>query len=1133
MKKEAHDPIHRGSEEQVECVCPSGSWPVSAEFHSSLLPFVILGFLSPSVASDQVLGVRRRRSWYLRAGSFQETLWVLSFCVLEFRGRTALAQNHMVMSILLEILLQNPMLLWQGTCPSFFFSVAARPWEPPDSTSFKVSLLECSPVLQRGQNSPSSSETSLRIRHHTSSSSRPSVPPPHHAHVACLLRTRRKRGRGSWSQLEDRPRNRSSCACAPSGPRRPGAQSAPSPPFPPLEFSTPPPLPSPCPVQSRPRAVRMGSLHPRPQRLSSGSRAPGPALVRDVVTSGRRSARGARSKAVGGRSSDVGYLAPPPRVCSSRSSRSHSCSCSRSPLRGPAAVPSPASGAAAASSASRILPSGRTRALRRRVAQAWAVGEPSGAERSRAAAAAAAAAAARTAVRLREAGAPAGPSPPPLGRSGSLCSPSPAVVDCPVCKQQCFAKDIVENYFMRDSGTKTSTDTKDANQCCTSCEDNAPATSYCVECSEPLCETCVEAHQRVKYTKDHTVRSTGPAKTRDGERTVYCSVHKHEPLVLFCESCDTLTCRDCQLNAHKEHQYQFLEDAVRNQRKLLASLVKRLGDKHATLQKNTKEVRTSIRQVTDVQKRVQVDVKMAILQIMKELNKRGRVLVNDAQKVTEGQQERLERQHWTMTKIQRHQEHILRFASWALESDNNTALLLSKKLIYFQLHRALKMIVDPVEPQGDMKFQWDLNAWTKSAEAFGKIVSERSGPGSMAPPRPPGKPGGNQAMDLQEGYGSYGPDDPYSAEPNVSGMKRSRSGEGEVSGLMRKVPRVSLERLDLDLTADSQPPVFKVFPGTTNEDYNLIVIERGGQPGAPGGPPMPPMAMVKEEETEAAIGAPPGVEGLETKPLLLPALEASGPEGPHLASPSGSTSSGLEVLGGPDAAAAVATAATGGPGAVDDSATICRVCQKPGDLVMCSQCEFCFHLECHLPTLQEVPGEEWSCSLCQEVVDCKDEVPLPGPESVALTPDGDSCPAKLSPTNQQKCERVLLALLCHEPCRPLHRLATDPTPSAEQPGTLDLTLIRARLQEKLSPPYSSPQEFAQDVGRMFKQFNKLTEDKADVQSIIGLQRFFETRMNEAFGDTKFSAILVEPLPPPIPGPGLAPPELVGGPSDGN
>ncbi|KAF1673503.1 TIF1B factor, partial [Pygoscelis papua] len=298
-------------------------------------------------------------------------------------------------------------------------------------------------------------------------------------------------------------------------------------------------------------------------------------------------------------------------------------------------------------------------------------------------------------------------------------APLPAVFDCPICKHQCHLKDVVENYFLRDSGAEVAATSQGSSQCCTSCEDNAPATSYCVECSEPLCETCVEAHQRVKYTKDHTVRATGSGKAKEGERAVYCSVHKHEPLVLFCDTCDTLTCRDCQLNAHKDHQYQFLEDAVRNQRKMLATLVKRLGDKQASLQRSTKEVRSFIRQVTDVQKRVQVDVKMAILQIMKELNKRGKVLVSDAQRVTEGQQEKLERQHWAMTKLQRHQEHILRFASWALESDNSTALLLSKKLIYFQLHRALKMIVDPVEPQGDMKFQWDLNAWTKSAESFG------------------------------------------------------------------------------------------------------------------------------------------------------------------------------------------------------------------------------------------------------------------------------------------------------------------------------------------------------------------------------------------------------------------------------
>ncbi|XP_048688505.1 transcription intermediary factor 1-beta isoform X2 [Caretta caretta] len=726
------------------------------------------------------------------------------------------------------------------------------------------------------------------------------------------------------------------------------------------------------------------------------------------------------------------------------------------------------------------------------------------------------------------------------------------VVDCPVCKHQCYLKDIVENYFLRDSGVEAATDSKDANQCCTSCDDNAPATSYCVECSEPLCETCVEAHQRVKYTKDHTVRSTGPSKSKEGERTVYCSVHKHEPLVLFCDTCDTLTCRDCQLNAHKDHQYQFLEDAVRNQRKMLAALVKRLGDKHANLQKSTKEVRTSIRQVTDVQKRVQVDVKMAILQIMKELNKRGKVLVNDAQKVTEGQQEKLERQHWAMTKLQRHQEHILRFASWALESDNNTALLLSKKLIYFQLHRALKMIVDPVEPQGDMKFQWDLNAWTKSAETFGTIVSERSGTLQAAAPNAQiqranatgpaaagggvkqvsGTPQGVQQVSVQSTVVSKGQlapgallqpmvspnsqadcfisegsapasstvqpmdtqeegiGDLDSTEAHVSGMKRPRPSDGNV---MRKVPRVSLERLDLDLTADSQPPVFKVFPGNSNEDYNLIVIERGAQQAAAQPPSTTlPGTIVKEEQMEAAIDYP-AEEPRDTKPIVLPqdVLAAEGSVS-RLISPSGSIGSSLDVTPGQSQEGALESA----------NAAHCRVCRKAGSVVMCNQCEQCYHLDCHLPALQEIPSQEWKCLLCQEL-------PAPGEEdSTNFSSSEDEGPSKLSPLEQRKCERVLLELLCHEPCRPLHRLST----ATEGQDTIDLTLIRAKLQEKLSPPYSSSEEFAQDVWRMIKQFNKLTEDKEDVQSIIGLQRFFEAKWSASFGDRKFSSALVEPIP---------------------
>lgn len=102
------------------------------------------------------------------------------------------------------------------------------------------------------------------------------------------------------------------------------------------------------------------------------------------------------------------------------------------------------------------------------------------------------------------------------------------------------------------------------------------------------------------------------------------------------------------------------------------------------------------------------------------------------------------------------------------------------------------------------------------------------------------------------------------------------------------------------------------------------------------------------------------------------------------------------------------------------------------------------------------------------------------------------------PSSPQKCEYVLLQLLCHEPWRPLHRLSSSlvsPAPLGDRQGShrggstppvillppqegrdaIDLTLIRAKLQGKLTPGYGHPEEFARDVWRMIRQFNRLTE----------------------------------------------------------
>ncbi|XP_056398984.1 transcription intermediary factor 1-beta isoform X2 [Hyla sarda] len=631
-----------------------------------------------------------------------------------------------------------------------------------------------------------------------------------------------------------------------------------------------------------------------------------------------------------------------------------------------------------------------------------------------------------------------------------------AMVPCPVCKNQCYQKEIVENYFLREedaAGQSAGT-----IQRCTSCDDNAIANSYCCECAEWLCETCVEAHQRVKYTKDHTVKVTTGAKT-ESEHTVFCPVHKQEPLMLFCDTCDTLTCRDCQLQGHKDHQYQFLEDAVKNQRKILSALVKRLGEKHVHLQKSTKDVHSSIRQVIDVQKKLQVDVKMAILQIMKELNKRGKLLVNDMQKVTESHQDKLEKQHWNMNKLQKHQEHILRFATWALESDNNTALLLSKKLIYFQLHRALKVVVDPVEPLGDLRFQWDADTWTKHAEFFGKIVSDKTGVVSSTATQSMNST--SQPMDDYDGT-----EGESSGLDYIGGQKRGRSSEGgDVNELLKKVPRVSLERLDVDLNRDNQPPVFKVFPGNTNEDYNLIVIERGNNGGEP---------VVKEEAMETGIGIPTVDSGVRSAGLPESVTPAVRPQ-----------SSTIDVT--------AAVEFQGSSGSAVPEAR-CKVCQKEGPMLACSQCKVTIHRDCHLPAVTETISGDWKCILCHD---------MPKGDQGEAAPDANA--TSLSTVDQKKCERVLLELLCHEPCRPFHRLSV----SADGEPMIDLTLIRAKLQQKLTPYYANPDDFVRDVWMMFRNVSKFAEDKAVVQSIIELQSFFEARLSLLFGDRKFSCLVGE------------------------
>ncbi|XP_065902828.1 E3 ubiquitin-protein ligase TRIM71-like [Dysidea avara] len=112
---------------------------------------------------------------------------------------------------------------------------------------------------------------------------------------------------------------------------------------------------------------------------------------------------------------------------------------------------------------------------------------------------------------------------------------------------------------------------------CQSCEEGEAAVSSCSECAIFLCDFCEKSHRRLKNTSGHKIRSLD--ELREGsttdipsiipEKVEMCPVHPTKPLELYCRCEEVLTCRDCIIKKHKDHDYDVISDVVDGEKKTL------------------------------------------------------------------------------------------------------------------------------------------------------------------------------------------------------------------------------------------------------------------------------------------------------------------------------------------------------------------------------------------------------------------------------------------------------------------------------------------------------------------------------------------------------------------------------------
>lgn len=323
---------------------------------------------------------------------------------------------------------------------------------------------------------------------------------------------------------------------------------------------------------------------------------------------------------------------------------------------------------------------------------------------------------------------------------------------CPECNLEYTEKTVLPNPFIHiTKKCETHGEEKSGNEnekfpVCTSCEDNQKATSFCVECQEWLCDPCVVAHKRVKLTKDHTVSSKVKAEeVKDGifgeskQRHMYCQTHKTEPLKLFCLTCETLTCRDCQLNEHKDHKYQFIEETIEEQKTILLDGVAELK---ARLQKNqdmAKKITQKEKDIKNQQVEVFKEVRKVADLITNELISWCKQLLNFLQGVCHGRIKDLTYKKKEVETFAKRAQHTIDFVECALQSGDDLSVLHAKSFMARNINSLKDQNINFQNTLLDLniKYENDAKFLTKNVSKMGFInVNGKSYP-QQAPEETP------------------------------------------------------------------------------------------------------------------------------------------------------------------------------------------------------------------------------------------------------------------------------------------------------------------------------------------------------------------------------------------------------------
>ena len=268
---------------------------------------------------------------------------------------------------------------------------------------------------------------------------------------------------------------------------------------------------------------------------------------------------------------------------------------------------------------------------------------------------------------------------------------------------------------------------------CDNCT-TANATGYCKDCNKFFCTECDGVHKKWGPTSNHqltsldevtaSVSSTSqllaPAKQ---EAPLICPIPSHdEPLKIYCETCDSVICRDCTVRTHKDHEYDLVSASYTKHCQELEGSLNPVKGKIEGLKKVLSALAEREGEIRERGEGVLEEIHEMVEEMMNVLRESERKLTEQAKRVTDDKLKVLSEQMKSAEMSLSVLEDVSDYVEQSLKTGSPQQVLRSKKQMMERMSEVTAQInVEELHPKEKADFV--LNKDIKSLHHIGDIVT--------------------------------------------------------------------------------------------------------------------------------------------------------------------------------------------------------------------------------------------------------------------------------------------------------------------------------------------------------------------------------------------------------------------------